>query len=307
MTTTAASPLLDRSRPERLSSLLRWANPVRAARRPSLEMTHRLAAAIIEQRSLLAAPPAEPGHEALRSELRRSLDLAEAHNQKHEMLEGWQTVYVVREAAVFLCGDEELACHAIALREQARDNLSDGRLRAVEALLGDAPSATAVSTAQRVVDDHFKGMHMRAAQARVQLFFLPIVLGLALGLLFFASTLLVIPDGWATTFGNPAGLAWIYVCGALGALLSVTLGTMRGVTRENFLVMIGPRVNITRPLLGAASAAAVVAILETNFLNLSLSGARDRPLTLAVALAAGFSERLLTNALTAVVRGSDPK
>src|SRR5215207_1140539 len=75
MTTTAASPLLDRSWPERLSSLLRWANPVRAARRPSQEMTHRLAAAIIEQRSLLAALPAEPGHDALRSELRRSLDL----------------------------------------------------------------------------------------------------------------------------------------------------------------------------------------------------------------------------------------
>lgn len=72
-------------------------------------MTHRLAAAIIEQRSLLAALPAEAGHEALHSELKRSLGLAEAHNQKHEMLEGWQTVYVVREAAVFLCGDEELA------------------------------------------------------------------------------------------------------------------------------------------------------------------------------------------------------
>lgn len=71
--------------------------------------------------------------------------------------------------------------------------------------------------------------------------------------------------------------------------------------------MIGPRVNITRPLLGAASAAAVVAILETNFLNRSLSGARDRPLTLAGRPGGGVLGETAHQPLTAVVRGSDPK
>ena len=93
--------------------------------------------------------------------------------------------------------------------------------------------------------------------------------------------------------------------GALGALLSLTLGAIHGVTRENHLVLVGPRLNVTRPLLGAASAAAVVVILETNLFNLD-GPPSDRPVLLAAALAAGFSERLLTSAINAVVR-AEPK
>jgi hypothetical protein len=57
---------------------------------------------------------------------------------------------------------------------------------------------------------------------------------------------------------------------------------------------------VTRLLLGAASAAAVVAVLETELLNVGVDES-DRGLILAVAIAAGSSERLLTNAIAAVV------
>ena len=59
-----------------------------------------------------------------------------------------------------------------------------------------------------------------------------------------------------STIGDTTLLTWVYVFGALGALLSLALGTIHGVTRENYLVVTGSRVNVTRPLLGAASAAA---------------------------------------------------
>jgi hypothetical protein len=59
--------------------------------------------------------------------------------------------------------------------------------------------------------------------------------------------------------------------------------------------------------LGAASAAAVVAILNTSLFNLGAGGHDDRRMILAAALAAGFSERLLTSALAAVVHGSGKK
>ena len=81
---------------------------------------------------------------------------------------------------------------------------------------------------------------------------------------------------------------------------------MRGVTRQNYLLVSETRVNLTRPLLGAASAAAVVAILSTSLFNLG-TGGTDRSVILAVSVAAGFSERLLTSAIAAVVHGTGDK
>jgi hypothetical protein len=106
--------------------------------------------------------------------------------------------------------------------------------------------------------------------------------------------------------GDGGSLIWIYALGALGSLLSVTLGAIRGLTRHNYLLLTEFRLNVTRCLLGAASAAAVVAILETELFNVGTDGA-DRALVLAVAIAAGFSERLLTNAISAVVQANGPK
>lgn len=63
---------------------------------------------------------------------------------------------------------------------------------------------------------------------------------------------------------------------------------------------------MTRSLLGAASATAVVAILETELFNIGTKFS-DSALLLAFAIAAGFSERLLTNATSAVVQAIGPK
>ena len=197
--------------------------------------------------------------------------------------------------------------HRANLREQAADTLRDGKRRAAENLLTRHPTEAAdVAQAQRIVDDHFKGVSVRAAYTRAQLFYLPIALAAMLGGLLWVSAEVAAPQvaPWSTV-GNTTLLIWVYVFGALGALLSLTLGAIHGVTRENHLVLVGPRLNVTRPLLGAASAAAVVVILETNLFNLD-GPPSDRPVLLAAALAAGFSERLLTSAINAVVR-AEPK
>jgi len=146
------------------------------------------------------------------------------------------------------------------------------------------------------------------ARTRTQLFFLPIVLGLILAALLTVSFTVGSPFGpdRDTVMGHGGSLLWIYSLGALGALLSVTLGAIRGLTRHNYLLLTEFRLNVTRCLLGAASAAAVVAILETDLFNVGTVGA-DSALVLAVAIAAGFSERLLTNAISAVVQANGPK
>ena len=162
--------------------------------------------------------------------------------------------------------------------------------------------------ARTIVDGHHQGLYMRAAHARTQLFFLPIVLGLILAALLTVSFTVGSPFGAEpdTMMADGGSLLWIYALGALGALLSVTLGAIRGLTRHNYLLLTEFRLNVTRCLLGAASAAAVVAILETDLFNVGTDGA-DRALVLAVAIAAGFSERLLTNAISAVVQANGAK
>jgi hypothetical protein len=57
----------------------------------------------------------------------------------------------------------------------------------------------------------------------------------------------------------------------------VTLGTIRGLTRHNYLLLTEFRLNVTRCLLGAASVAAVVAILETELFNVGTDGADSAP------------------------------
>jgi hypothetical protein len=290
----------------------------RVAERPSPHMVERLSAAILEQEERLAGLAAGSTSAAgdgacplhLHGVLRRARELCQAGR----VLEGWQEVYEARLAMIGLYPPEDCLAYRVALREEARAALSGTRLRAAERLLAgqprtlkeaaDARARGQLRMVRRIIDGHWQGVYMRAAHTRTQLFFLPIVLGVILAALFAAS--MAAPDPLPGPTGNILGstalVVWIYVCGALGALLSVTLGTIRGVTRRNYLLVSEFRVNLTRPLLGAASAAAVVAILSTSLFNVG-DDPTDRPFILAAAIVAGFSERLLTNAIAAVVHG----
>jgi hypothetical protein len=289
-------------------------NLFRLAERPSPHMLARLSAAIVEQEERLAALAAGSPESSCQAHLAEVLERARDFCRRGRILEGWQEVYEARLAMIGLYAPEDRLAYRIALREEARAALSGTRLRATERLLADQPrtvreASTSKGLAQlrmvrRIIDGHWQGVYLRAAHTRTQLFFLPIVLTVLLGALLAVS--LVAPDPLREPAGNILGntslLVWVYVCGALGALLSVTLGTIRGVTRQNYLLISEFRVNLTRPLLGAASAAAVVAILSTSLFNMG-ADATDKPFILAAAIVAGFSERLLTSAITAVVHG----
>ena len=117
---------------------------------------------------------------------------------------------------------------------------------------------------------HYQGINMRAAHARTQLFFLPFVLALILGALLVVSLTIDpirLDSGRESVMSRPGLLVWIFALGGLGSTLSVALGAIRGVTKHSYRLLTGLRTNVTRLLLGAASAAAVVAVLETELLN----------------------------------------
>src|SRR4051812_14422548 len=214
------------------------------ARRPSGAMLDRLAAAIAEQDHLLASVMClRDGYAANAAALWAQIDgwLAEAKalHRRRELSQGWQRIYDARAATIRLFPDDMLDAHRANLREQAADTLTDSKRRAAENLLTRPESGAAdVAQAQRIVDDHFKGVYMRATHARTQLFYLPIALAAMLAGLLWVSAVVAAPHvaPWST-IGDTTLLVWVYAFGALGALLSATLGTIHGVTRENYLVL----------------------------------------------------------------------
>jgi hypothetical protein len=291
-------------------------------------MCRRLSATIIEQRACvdaversqaLDAGGAGEGQRMALDAARRMLNRAQRRYDRGEIVEGWQEVYDARLALIEAYSPEALHSYRLALRNEAREALPAGRSRAVEDLLADGvrtpsrrpaaeddtllPQVRAdVVQARRILDGYYWSLYLRATAARTQMFFLPMILAFILAALLVASSLADPPavSGAETLVDHPTRLMWVYAFGALGAFLSVSLSAMRGLTKQNYLLLTASRVNVTRPLVGAASATAVVAILETDLFNLGEPVA-DNSLILAVAIAAGFSERLLTNAIAAVV------
>ena len=154
---------------------------------------------------------------------------------------GWQLIYDARAATIRLFPDDMLAAHRANLREQAADTLTDGKRRAAENLLTRHPSGAAdVAQAQRIVDDHFKGVYMRAAHTRTQLFYLPFaLLALLAGLLCVSAPVASPHLAAGSTIGNTTLLVWVYVVRRPRRAAEPTLGTIHGVTRENHLVLAG--------------------------------------------------------------------
>jgi hypothetical protein len=107
---------------------------------------------------------------------------------------------------------------------------------------------------------------------------------------------------WDGDLGDPpiGFVALVAVFGALGACLSAiqSLGRVgaHGRIPEHVASSI---ITITRPALGAAAALGVYAIAASGLLNISLEGEEAHLTVLALAFAAGFSERLVLSAVGA--------
>lgn len=95
-------------------------------------------------------------------------------------------------------------------------------------------------------------------------------------------------------------VALVAVFGALGACLSAiqSLGHA-GATARIPEHVASSAITITRPALGAAAALGVYAIAASGILNIALEGEEAHLTILALAFAAGFSERLVLSAVGA--------
>ena len=115
---------------------------------------------------------------------------------------------------------------------------------------------------------------------------------------------------WSSDLGDPTVgfIALVAVFGALGACLSAiqSLGHAgaQGPIPEHVATSL---ITITRPALGAAAALGAYAIAASGLLNISLEGEEAHLTVLALAFAAGFSERLVLSAVGAATGSTQEK
>jgi hypothetical protein len=230
----------------------------------------------------------------------------------------WRGLTAATRRELDVADTGELLVRAQALRHEASaGKLGAWRAKTILDLLDpneieDKPSAetaslrTLVSEATRIRDENADNRYYRVALVRGQRSLLLVVLFVCVAILLGLAAAV----DWDGDLGDPSlgFVALVAAFGALGACLSAiqSLGRVSGQGRipEHVASSV---ITITRPALGAAAALGVYAIAASGILNISLEGEEAHLTVLALAFAAGFSERLVLSAVGAATGAVDPK
>jgi hypothetical protein len=163
-----------------------------------------------------------------------------------------------------------------------------------------------LAVATRIRDEDADNRYYRLALVRGQRSLLLCVLLVCIAIVL----ALAAAVDWRSDLGDPpvGFVALVAVFGALGACLSAiqSLGSTgaQGRIPEHLASSL---ITITRPALGAAAALGVYAIAASGLLNISLEGEEAHLTVLALAFAAGFSERLVLSAVGAATGNTQQK
>lgn len=238
------------------------------------------------------------------------LQRARQHRQAFELEAAWVTLKACGRSLLAFRSRTELLSQARALRREAAAKLSGWRSEAVDDLLepiigaGDPDGddgdeiaqddlVDAVTMAHYLIDGQAdNGYHKYRMLRKNVVRFCLFVVGALCGLI------VVVASGWARSLdGSPlAGwraLVTVMALGALGAVLSAGLDLRRSDQQQLRIPEI--RIYYTlmwmRPFVGAAGAVTVIVLLHSglgDIITLNPDGQA------AVAIAAGFTERLVT-------------
>jgi hypothetical protein len=157
-----------------------------------------------------------------------------------------------------------------------------------------------ISDATRIRDEDADNRHYRVALVRGQRSLLLLILLICIAVLLCLAALV----DWDSDLGDPTigFVAVVTVFGALGACLSAIQSLGKEGTHSRIPEHVAASIiTITRPALGAAAALGLYAIAASGILNISLEGEEAHLTVLAIAFAAGFSERLVLSAVSATI------
>jgi hypothetical protein len=223
---------------------------------------------------------------------------------------GWRSLLHARRLLVHTfdpsteAGDAELRARATAVAAEAEEKLDGWRLAAVRDLLsaGEPPTPGAIYAAAEILDARHGNAHRRVALVRKQVLALALVEFVGVGGVLALATL------WRSPFAATPGSAVLLVAVALFGLMGASAGrliSLVGAPSPEKLPVLAMNwwMTVGRTLMGAAAALALYAFLHSGLLavgGVDVTNQAFQALVLAVAFAAGFSERLLERAVAAV-------
>lgn len=216
---------------------------------------------------------------------------------------GWDALNAARRVAFgkFEHDDAARANLSIVMRAEVDNKLvgwrKDAALRLLPVDPPMAPNVDALRRAQAQLDENSANVFRRIDIFGSVLTF--VLVGLVVVL---AGLLLAVQQDWlpeleGTALETVTGMAAVMLLGALGSFLSVALTQITNEPQKLPAVIQGRLVDLLRPLIGAASAVAVVVIMSSG---LEAAVESDGSKIYVWAIVAGFSERLLRRTLNAL-------
>lgn len=289
----------------------RWLTPAKYRR---LNNALRSAAAELDlrlsQETKEEARSALGGSRQLLEEARRALD-----DEGNDAL-GWLLLKEARRFQIYAMTETEAQARARSIVREAGEKLSSWRKGTIDDLLPEAELLckagdgggrgfdhnrfVRVVYAAKILDEHHDNVYLKQEIVKTRLKLLA-----ALALVVLLIWLRAEPSAGAlatTASGAAVGprFFWgtVFLAGVVGATIS---GFIFSINREGTggipQELQGSTITFARVALGALSALAVTALLNSGFLNLGKTGYEA---ALAVAVVSGFSERLLVRAVEAV-------
>lgn len=253
----------------------------------------------------------------------QQITTAEAAAKAGDAEIGWRSLLQARRLIVYSYdptaeeGKNELTARAAAIRAEAEEKLDGWRLDAVRELLpspsgldGDTagpPTPETIYAATEILDARHGNVHRRVALVRSQ------VLVLALVEFVGVFGILAVTTYWESPFMAAPGSAPLLVAVALFGLMGASAGRLISLISVSHpekipVLAINWWMTLGRTLMGAAAALAIYAFLHSGLVavgGVDVASQAFQALVLAVAFAAGFSERLLERAVASISGSED--
>lgn len=258
----------------------------------------------------------ESGHAAAwwAQSARRSLEAAEAAFADANLDAGWGALHDAERFMIFGLHDHELLNRALGLQSEVRSKLKGWRVEAAAQLLSAIPlltwaqSGRALAPDQRVrleqtvvellniLNEHSNNTYHRMHLVEIQLQFLVKACGL---LLLVAFVLAWLVEDAASPFRLGMVLA-VAVAGALGGVVSAIYQLSRVGQAKIPEALLHGLITSGRPIIGAACALFVYAVLQSGLINIIESANVTLAAGLVLGFIAGFSEQFVLNTVSRV-------
>ena len=243
-----------------------------------------------------------------------SLEAATSGLQRGDLDGGWSGVHDAERFLVFGMTDEELLTRAASLNAEAQCRLPGWRANAITRLFEPIKLAdwmkrsSGLLAKQRallenvvveclaILRNYSEDTYRRVHLAEIQLHFLVIGCGLLLAAILTGSRYFADPD---SVFGF-AKVGSIMLAGALGGVVSAMYRLSRAVQTELAEALLHGVITMGRPLIGAASAMFIYAVVQSNVISLIDPSKLTFESALVLAFVAGFSEQFVLSTVAKV-------